>query len=114
MDDFDYVAPEDQTPIAKSKKPGEEGTTEIEAVGVASEVETNSAEAVVQITGSGIATLENSTDEEKVLARNDGVTSDGDDAQLSSLEGQFVEGKLERSTVPYPAKVLVTASVNPQ
>lgn len=58
---------------------------------------------------------DNTTDEEKVFIQHKATTA-GKALPVPGhgLEGQFVEGRLEKSLTPFVSKVLVTADVNPQ
>lgn len=101
VDNFDYVAPDDPNTANRYKvdmplKNEAVHTTTVEVVGRPS-------------VGSNPLKQKNSTDEEKAKIRSKGGTS----LAVPGLEGQFVEGRLERSNTPYASKVVVTAEINP-
>ena len=105
MEDFNYVAPEDLHSLKNSKNSAAipvknevgGGVTTVEVMSSARSISPAPSQPPQQ-------TLENSTDEEKVLnSRGKAV------ATPAGQEGLFVEGKLDRNLAP---QVVVTADVN--
>lgn len=118
VEDFDYVAPEDLSAVKKYRNCPDtllavevERTTTVEVTGGAG------------LGGSGCPSSsapvkqDNTTDEEKAFIRNKTSTTkagSGLSVPGRGLEGQFVEGRLDKSGTPFVSEVLVVADVNPQ
>lgn len=111
VEDFNYVAP-DNPKMIKKYKDCPDTLLENEAVRITTVKVTGGSRSGTNCVSQD-SKRENTTDEEKAFISKKGGANLLTVASAGQ-EGQFVEGKLERSGTPFVSKVVVTADVNPQ